>query len=119
MQYTSLLFVLVISVIAIFRLRKRIAGGIVNKNRVILTTILYFATSVLAVFGSFQIGVSLWYLVVYAVALAGSAYLSSKLVNDKITIWKTDDGLVHAKGGNIPYIIWIAGLLSRFVIGYA
>ena len=112
------MFIVVIAVIAVFRFRKRIAGGPVKKNRVIISLIFYFATSALAVFGSFQSGVSAWYLFVYGASLAGSAYISAKIVNNKITMWKSEDGTIHAKGGNTPYFVWIAGLVLRFALGY-
>ena len=70
------------------------------------------------VFSSFQVGVSIWYVFAYAGVLVGATYLSHRLVRDSIKIWRSDDGKIHARGGNIPYVIWIVGLVSRFVLGY-
>lgn len=117
-SYQILIFVMVIAIVMVFRFRKMLSGGPVNKNRIILATISYFGISMFTVFSSFQVGVSIWYVFAYAGALIGATYLSHKLVRDGIKIWKADDGKIHAKGGNIPYVIWIVGLVSRFTLGY-
>ena len=113
-----LIFVLVIAIAMVFRFRKILSGGPVNKNRIILATISYFGISMFTVFSSFQVGVSIWYVFAYAGVLIGATYLSHILVRDSIKVWKSDDGKIHAKGGNIPYVIWIVGLVSRFALGY-
>ncbi len=113
-----LIFVLVIAIVLVFRFRKIISGGPVNKNRIILSTVSFFAISIFAVFSSFQAGVSSWYVLAYAGVLVGATYLSHKHVDKTIQIWKADDGKIHAKGGNIPYVIWVVGLVSRFALGY-
>ena len=117
-SYQILIFVMVIAIVMVFRFRKMLSGGPVNKNRIILATISYFGISMFTVFSSFQVGVSIWYVFAYAGVLIGATYLSHKLVRDGIRIWKADDGKIHAKGGNIPYVIWIVGLVSRFALGY-
>ena len=117
-SYQILIFVMVIAIVMVFRFRKILSGGPVNKNRIILATISYFGISMFTVFSSFQVGVSIWYVFAYAGVLIGATYLSHKLVRDGIRIWKADDGKIHAKGGNIPYVIWIVGLVSRFTLGY-
>jgi len=117
-SYQILIFVMVIAIVVVFRFRKILSGGPVNKNRIILATISYFGISMFTVFSSFQVGVSIWYVFAYAGMLVGATYLSHKLVRDGIKIWKADDGKIHAKGGNIPYVIWIVGLVSRFALGY-
>lgn len=113
-----LIFVIVIAIVMVFRFRKILSGGPVNKNRIILATISYFGISMLTVFSSFQVGVSIWYVFAYAGVLVGATYLSHRLVKDNIKVWRSDDGKIHAKGGNIPYVIWIVGLVSRFALGY-
>lgn len=113
-----LIFILVIAIVLVFRFRRMLAGGPVNKNRVILATVSYFGISLFTVFSSFQVGVSIWYVFAYAAMLIGATYLSHRFVRDGITVWKSDDGKIHAKGGNIPYVVWIVGLVSRFVLGY-
>jgi hypothetical protein len=113
-----LIFGIVIVIVLIFRFRKILSGGPVNKNRIILTTVSYFGISMLTVYSSFQVGVSVWYVFVYAGMLIGATCLSNRFVGNAIKIWKADDGKIHAKGGSIPYIIWIAGLVSRFTLGY-
>ena len=113
-----LIFIIVITIVMVFRFRKIIAGGPVNKNRIILATISYFGISMFTVFSSFQVGVSAWYVFAYAGMLIGATYLAHRLVRDSIKIWKSDDGRIHAKGGNIPYVIWLVGLVSRFALGY-
>jgi len=112
------IFLLVFAVAMVFRFRKIISGGPVNKNRIILSTVSYFAISVLAGFSSFQVGVSIWYVFVYTGMLVGATYLSHKFVGNTLILWKADDGKIHAKGGYIPYIIWLVGLVSRFILGY-
>ena len=113
-----LIFVVVIVMVLIFRFRRILAGGPISKNRIILTTVSYFGISMLTVYGSFQVGVSVWYVFAYAGVLIGSTYFSNKFVGDTIKIWKAEDGKIHAKGGSIPYVIWIVGLVSRFALGY-
>ena len=113
-----LIFAVVIVIVLIFRFRRILAGGPVSKNRIIIVTASYFGISMLTVFSSFQVGVSTWYVFAYAGVLIGSTYLSNKFVGNTIKIWKAEDGKVHAKGGSIPYIIWIVGLVSRFALGY-
>lgn len=118
-QYQSLVFLIAIAAIAVFRLRKRMAGGVVSQKRIILATAVYFAASSLAVFSSFQIGVSPWYLFAYAAVLAASAYVSKRAVKDKITVWAGEGGLIYARGGNMPFAVWIIGLVLRLGIEYA
>jgi len=113
-----LIFVIMIVIVLVFRFRKILSGGPVSKNRIILSTISYFAISMLAVFSSFQVGVSIWYVFAYAGVLIGATYLSHRHVDKTILVWKADDGKIHAKGGNVPYVIWLVGLVSRFVLGY-
>lgn len=113
-----LIFAVVIAIVLIFRFRRILAGGPVSKNRIIIVTVSYFGISVLTVFSSFQVGVSIWYVFAYAGVLIGSTYFSHKFVGNTIKIWKAEDGKTHAKGGSIPYIIWIVGLVSRFALGY-
>ncbi|MHB8546635.1 MAG: hypothetical protein ACYDAJ_07710 [Nitrosotalea sp.] len=113
-----LIFVIMIVIVLVFRFRKILSGGPVRKNRIILSTISYFAISMLAVFSSFQVGVSIWYVFAYAGVLIGATYLSHRHVDKTILVWKADDGKIHAKGGNVPYVIWLVGLVSRFVLGY-
>lgn len=118
MSSQILIFAVMIAIVAVLRFRKMLAGGPVNKNRIILATISYLGISLITVFSSFQVGVSIWYVFAYAGILIGATYLSHRFVQDGIKIWKSDDGKIHAKGGNIPYVIWLAGLVSRFAIGY-
>ena len=113
-----LIFVIMIAIVMIFRFRKILSGGPINKNRIILATISYFGISILTVFSSFQVGVSVWYVFAYAGMLVGATYLSHRFVGDAIKVWKSDDGKIHAKGGSIPYVIWLVGLVSRFALGY-
>jgi hypothetical protein len=113
-----LIFVAVIVIVLIFRFRRILSGGPVSKNKIIVTTILYFGISALTVYSSFQIGVSSWYVFAYAAVLIGATCLSHRFVGGAIKIWKSDDGKTHAKGGSIPYVIWMVGLVSRFVLGY-
>lgn len=113
-----LIFVVVIAVVLVFRFRKIVSGGPVNKNKIIFSMISYFAISIFAVFSSFQAGVSYWYVFAYAGVLVGAAYFSHHHVDKSIIIWKADDGKIHAKGGNTPYVIWVVGLVSRFILGY-
>jgi hypothetical protein len=114
-----LIFVVMIVVVLVFRFRKIVSGWPVNKNKIILSMISYFAISIFAVFSSFQAGVSYWYVFVYAGVLLSAAYLSHRHVDKSIVIWKADDGKIHAKGGSTPYVIWVIGLISRFILGYA
>ena len=107
-----------IVVVLVFRFRKIVSGGPVSKNKIIFSMISYFAISVFAVFSSFQAGVSTWYIFAYVGVLVGATYLSHRHVDKAIAIWRADDGKIHAKGGNIPYVIWVMGLVSRFVLGY-
>jgi len=79
----------------------------------------YFAISMFAVYSSFQAGVSYWYVFAYAGVLIGATCLSHRYVDKSIIIWKADDGKIHSKGGNIPYVVWVIGLVSRFILGYA
>ena len=113
-----LIFVIVVTIVLIFRFRKMLSGGPVNKNRIILATASYFGISLLTVFSSFQVGVSIWYVFAYVGMLIGATYLSHRFVGDAIKIWKADDGKIHAKGDSIPYVIWVVGLVSRFTLGY-
>src|SRR5574340_1370230 len=96
-----LIFAVVIAIVLIFRFRRMLAGGPVSKNRIIIVTVSYFAISMLTVFSSFQVGVSIWYIFAYAGVLIGSTYFSHKFVGNTIKIWKAEDGKTHAKGGSI------------------
>lgn len=113
-----LIFVIIIVIVFVFRFRKIYSGGPVNKNRIIFSMISYFVISILTVSSSFQVGVSIWYVFAYAGVLIGSTYFSYRHVDKTVMVWKADDGKIHAKGGNIPYVIWLVGLVSRFVLGY-
>ena len=113
-----LMFVIVVTMVLVFRFRKMLSGGPINKNRIILAMVSYFGISMLTVFSSFQVGVSVWYVFAYVGMLIGATYFSKRFVGDSIKVWKSDDGKIHAKGGSIPYVIWIAGLVSRFILGY-
>ncbi len=113
-----LIFVIMIAIVLVFRFRKIFSGGPVSKNRIIFSTVFYFAISILTVFSSFQVGVSIWYVFAYVGILIGATYLSHRHVDKTMMVWKADDGKIHAKGGNIPYVIWLVGLASRFVLGY-
>ncbi|MDE1814098.1 MAG: DUF1453 family protein [Thaumarchaeota archaeon] len=113
-----LIFVIMIVIVLVFRFRKIYSGGPVSKNRIILATIFYFAISIMTVFSSFQVGVSIWYVFAYVGILMGATYLSHRHVDKTMMVWKADDSKIHAKGGNIPYVIWLVGLVSRFVLGY-
>ncbi len=108
----------IIIVVMFFRFRKVISGGKVNKNRIIISSAFAVVFSFLAVFSSFQAGVSTNYLFVYACLLGGSAYLSHKIVKKSIMIWKAADGFIYVKGGIVPYLIWLSSLATRFVLGY-
>lgn len=119
MASSQILIFVAIAIVIAFRFRKMLSGGPVNKNRVILATVSYFGISIFTVFSSFQVGVSIWYVFAYVGTLVGATYLSHRLVLDGIKVWKSDDGKIHAKGGNIPYVIWMVGLVSRFALGYA
>lgn len=113
-----LIFVVLIVIVLVFRFRKIYSGGPVSKNRIILSTMSYFAISIMTVFSSFQVGVSIWYVFAYAGILIGATYLSHRHVDKTVMVWKADNGKIHAKGGNIPYVIWLVGLVSRFALGY-
>ncbi|MDE1811401.1 MAG: hypothetical protein KGH85_00875 [Thaumarchaeota archaeon] len=118
MDSQILIFVVMIVVVLIFRFKKIMSGGPVGKNKIIFSMISYFAISIFAVFSSFQAGVSTWYVFAYVGILMCATYLSHRHVDKSIVVWKADDGKIHAKGGHVPYVIWIAGLVSRFVLGY-
>ncbi|HYL65512.1 MAG TPA: hypothetical protein VET47_00140, partial [Candidatus Limnocylindrales bacterium] len=113
---------LIISIVIIgavvYRFRKISSGGKVNRNKIIGLTIFYIAISFLTVFSSFQIGISVQYLPVYIGLLTGSTYLSYRSVGKRLTFWKTDEGFTHVKGGTLPYVVWLVGLVARFVLEY-
>lgn len=113
-----LIFAVVIVIVLVFRFRRILAGGPVSKNRIIITTVSYFGISMLTVFSSFQVGVSIWYVFAYVGVLIGSTYFSNKFVGNTIKLWKAEDGKIHAKGGSTPYVVWMVGLVSRFALGY-
>ncbi|MDE1765058.1 MAG: hypothetical protein KGI27_02165 [Thaumarchaeota archaeon] len=118
MESEILIFVITIVVVMVFRFRKTISGGRVCRNRMIVSTVMLVSFSFLAVFGSFQAGVSTGYVFVYLGLLAGSAYLSNRFVGRSLVMWDADDGFVHVKGGIFPYVVWLAGFVTRFILGY-
>jgi hypothetical protein len=50
--------------------------------------------------------------------LVGSTYLSYRVVGRKLKFWRTEDGFIHVKGGIIPYVIWLGGIVARFGLEY-
>ncbi|MDE1763817.1 MAG: hypothetical protein KGH88_06200 [Thaumarchaeota archaeon] len=112
------IFIVVIVAVMIFRFRKILSGGRVHRNRIISSTAMLIAFSFLAVFGSFQEGVSADYVFVYVGLLAGSAYLSNRFVGRSLVMWNAEDGFVHARGGIFPYVVWLVGFVTRFILGY-
>jgi hypothetical protein len=115
---TILIISIVIICAVVYRFRKVSSGGKVNRNRIIGLSVFYITISFLVALSSFQIGISVQYLPAYIGLLVGSTYLSFRFVNKSLTFWKTDEGFIHVKGGFLPYIVWIVGLLSRFVLEY-
>lgn len=108
----------IIIVVIIIRFRRIVSGNKVSRTRVIGSSALAVVFSFLAVYSSFEVGISTNYLYAYAGLLVGSAYASHKIVKKSLKVWKADDGLVYVKGGAIPYLIWISSLATRFVLGY-
>jgi hypothetical protein len=94
------------------------SGGRVNRNRIIGYTVFYIAISFIVALGSFQIGISVYFLLVYVGILTASTYLSYRYVGKSLTFWKTDEGFTHVKGGNITYAVWIGGFVARFLLEY-
>ena len=88
-------------------------------NKMLVSLLVYLILSGLTTFSCIRLGVSALVILVYAITLVGSAFLSIRLVKNKVVLWRTAEGLVFARGGNISYMIWFGGFVLRIIIGFA
>ena len=94
------------------------SGGKVSRGSVVTTISVYSVVSIITMLSSIRLGVPEMVIPVYCTSLLFSSYLTIRLVNKKIILWKANDGHVWAKGGNMPYLLWFGGFLSRIIMGY-
>ncbi|MDE1863317.1 MAG: hypothetical protein KGI33_10445 [Thaumarchaeota archaeon] len=94
------------------------SGGRVSRGSLITTLSVYSVVSIVAMTSSIMLGVPEMVIPLYCATLLCSAFLTIRWVDKKIILWRGDDGLVWAKGGNLPYILWFGGFLSRIIMGY-
>lgn len=113
-----LILSIVIIGVVVYRFRKISLGSRVDRNRILSLTLFYIAISFLVAFGSFQLGISVYFLLVYIGVLMSSTYLSYRFVGKSLTFWKAEDGSTRVKGGSLPYVVWVVGLVARFILGY-
>ncbi len=117
-QNPVLIFVVILALIVIFRIRRVIYGTRVSVARAVLYSIYYVGFASLFVAFSYFEGVSESYFPFYALTFALAVVLAYSLAGTRLNFWRQPDGTLYSKGGLLIYIIYIVGLIARIAIGY-
>lgn len=113
----GLYFIAIILLFIVIRIRRIINGTKVSFARTIGYSAWYIIFSILVLSGSFFIGIPTTYFIMYPILFLAAFYAAYELAGRQLVFWKSN-GSVYSKGGIIIYLIYVAGLLSRFAIGY-
>ena len=114
------IFLGVLLLIVIRRLRLVVKGTKVSKARTLIFSGYYVALAFFFSLGSFFYGgVSPLFAVLYVAVGAAGAYGSYLFSDRRIGFWKGADGSVYYKGAVIIYIIYLVGLITRITIDLA
>ena len=105
-------------IIIALRIRRIINGSKISVARTVAYSAYYLLFSLLVLSGSFFIGLPYEYFAAYAAVFLASAFISYSVARARLVYWKLPDGSVYAKGGFGIYIMYLAGLVLRILIGY-
>ena len=120
-DYTSVyLFLGILLLVVIRRLRNVVNGTKVSKVRTIIFSAYYvilalFFTSTSFLYGGASPEGALLYVAIGAAGVYGSYLFSDK----RIGFWKGADGSIYYKGAVIIYAIYLVGLIARIAIDLA
>lgn len=119
--YTSVyIFLGILVLIVIRRLRAVINGSKVSKGRTWAFSAYYVGIAAFFALSSFTVGgVPPLYVIPYVAIGAAGAYGSYLFSDRRIGFWKGADGGIYYKGAVLIYVIYIIGLIARVAIGIA
>jgi len=105
-----------ITLLAVFKIRKAIKGCKVRRNSVILTTILYIGLASFFVVSSFFIGISIFYLLLYVPVFVAFQFAAFHLSGRSLKFWKKSDGAIYSSGGLYINLVYVVSLVMRYFI---
>lgn len=105
-----------ITLLAVFKIRKAIKGCKVRRNSVILTTILYIGLASFFVVSSFFIGISIFYLFLYIPVFVALQFTAYRLSGRSLKFWKKSDGAIYSSGGVLINLVYVVSLITRYCI---
>jgi hypothetical protein len=117
-QNPFLIFIVILTLIVVFRIRRVIYGTRVSVARAILYSIYYVGFASLFVTFSYFEGVSESYFPFYALTFAIAIVLAYTLTATRLNFWRQSDGTIYSKGGLMIYLIYVVGLIARIAIGF-
>lgn len=105
-----------ITLLAVFKIRKAIKGSKVRRNSVILTTILYIGLASFFVVSSFFIGISIFYLFLYVPVFVAFQFTAYRLSGRSLKFWKKSDGTIYSSGGLFINLLYVVSLVTRYCV---
>lgn len=115
---SSLFFIAILVMIILMRIRRVVNGTRVSIARTVGYSIYYVVFAGLFLSGSFFIGISRVFFVLYPILFLAAFYSAFSIARKRLQFWKLKDGSVYSKGGLVVYITYVAGLITRIAIGY-
>ena len=110
-------FIVLIVLIVLFRLRRVIQGTRVSYIRAMGYSIFYAVFGSVFIIGSYIQGVPPVYFGLDSLIAVVGAYLSFKFSKNMLHFWKEENS-IFVKGGTIIYITYIVGLIARLSIDF-
>ncbi|MDG6996772.1 MAG: hypothetical protein JRN52_12690 [Nitrososphaerota archaeon] len=111
-------FLVILMLLIVLRIRRVINGTRVSVARTVAYSAYYVLFSLLVLSGSFFIGIPAEYFAAYAAVFITSMAVSYRLAARRLVYWRLPDGSIFAKGGFGIYLVYLAGLVLRILIGY-
>jgi hypothetical protein len=93
-------------------------GTKISLGRTVGYSIYYIVFGSLFLSSSFFLGIPVEYFASYPVVFIAAFVLAFELARRRVVFWRTSDGSIYSKGGLPIYIIYVAGLIARILIGY-
>ena len=111
-------FLVILVLLIVLRIRRVVNGTRISVARTVAYSVYYILFSLLVLSGSFFIGIPAEYFVAYATLFIASMAVSYRLAAKRLVYWRLPDGSIFAKGGFGIYLVYLAGLVLRILIGY-
>lgn len=116
---SAIIPIAIILPIFIIRIKRMSKGTRVSTRKAVLFSVGLAVISTVLVASSFSMGISLYFIPVYAIISGVAGYLAYLYSDKSLHFWKTADGSIYVKGGTSIFLLYMISVVARIAISSA